>query len=201
MAKLNKIEVDRYFQNDLDITNRVLYIGSGAFDSDGGESGVDGQLAQRVIKSLHILDHQFEADDKPINIQLNCIGGEVIHGFAIYDAINHCKNYVSMVVYGHAMSMGSILLQAADERIMAPNSKMLLHYGEFSVSGETKTTMSWVEEERRTMKQMEDLYLVKIRQKHPKFTRRKIQEMLSTDTIIDAKAAVELGLADKVMGS
>lgn len=198
MAKLNKGEVDRYLNQDFDIANRTLYIGSGSY-SDGEESGVDGLLAERVIKALHVLDHQFAADDRPIKIQLNCIGGDSIHGFAIYDAINHCKNFVGIEVYGHAMSMGSVILQAGDERVLAPNSRVLLHYGHVGLHSEVKSTISHIEDEKKWMVTLEDIYLEKIREKHPQFKRVKLKDMLSHDTILTAKQAVDLGLADKIM--
>ena len=47
---------------------------------------------------------------------------------------------------------------------------------------------------------MEQLYLEKIRQKHPDFKLKKVQAMCNFDTILSAKETVELGLADKVLG-
>jgi ATP-dependent protease ClpP protease subunit len=47
---------------------------------------------------------------------------------------------------------------------------------------------------------MEGIYLKRIKEKHPKFTRRKLKEMMNFDCILSAKEAVELGLADKILG-
>jgi len=200
MPRLNKDELDRYFHHSVDIANRVMYIGSGSYTPDGDATGVDSELAERVIKSLHVLDHQFEADDKPITIQLNCQGGEYTDGMAIYDAMCECKNHITIKVYGQASSMGSIILQAGDTRIMSPNSTMLLHYGEIALQADSISASSHMEFEKQTRTTMENLYLEKIKQKHPKYTRAKLKELLQHDTILTAKDAVALGLADEILG-
>ena len=43
---------------------------------------------------------------------------------AIFDAIKICRSHVTILVYGQAESMSSIILQAADKRIMMPNSTL-----------------------------------------------------------------------------
>jgi len=200
MAILNKEEVARYLSShSLDLTNRTLYISSGSY-SDGEDTGVDGQLAERVIKGLHVMDHNFKADDKPIMIQLNCIGGDVHHGLAIYDAIKECKNHVTIKVYGAAMSMGSIICQAGDERIMAPNSRMMLHYGNFGIDDHSKTAIQWAKEEEKMNRVVEDMYLSRIKEKRPKYKRSQLQTKMNFDTVLTPKEAIELGLADKIIG-
>jgi ATP-dependent protease ClpP protease subunit len=47
---------------------------------------------------------------------------------------------------------------------------------------------------------MEQMYLAKIRVKHPDFKLKKLQEMLNFDTILSAQESVDLGLADKILG-
>ena len=46
----------------------------------------------------------------------------------------------------------------------------------------------------------EDMYLKRIKEKKPRFTRKQLQSMLTFDTILNPKQAIELGLADKVYG-
>ena len=47
---------------------------------------------------------------------------------------------------------------------------------------------------------IEDIYLKKIREKHPKYTRAKIRNLLNFDTILTAQETVDLGLADRIFG-
>lgn len=200
MAKLVRDDVDKFFDYEIYIPTRTIYMGSVSNDQELGESGTDGAMAERVIKALHILDSSAPGGDKPITIIMNNPGGDEYHGLAIYDAIKACKNHVTIVVYGHAMSMGSIILQAADKRVMAPNSRMMIHYGTWGTHDHPKIVYSWAEEGKKFDAWMEQLYLGKIREKHPNFTLKKVQEMCNFDTFINPEEAVAMGLADEILG-
>lgn len=69
----------------------------------------------------------------PIEIILNSPGGNVVDGYAIYDLISSLKNHVTIRVLGEASSMGSIILQAGDRRVIAPNAVLMLHEGHTAV--------------------------------------------------------------------
>lgn len=67
---------------------------------------------------------------QPITIHLNTPGGSVVDGLAIYDLIKQTVTdgiKVRIVVTGACMSMGTIVLQAASERIATENTAILLH--------------------------------------------------------------------------
>ena len=46
---------------------------------------------------------------------MHSVGGNWNDGMAIFDAIELCQSYVTIIVYGQAESMSSIILQAADK--------------------------------------------------------------------------------------
>jgi ATP-dependent protease ClpP protease subunit len=195
---------------------------------EDGESGTDHAMAETVIKALHILDNQDTSSkkgEKPINIIMNNIGGDEYHGMAIFDAIENCKNHVTIRVHGHAMSMGSIILQAADERVMTKNSKIMIHYGTFGIYDHSKISYKWTDEGKRFDLMMEDLFLDKIdgrklslekyltligrqeeipkgnaKRKMVEIDRERLRKMLDYDTFIDAETALELNLIDKIEG-
>jgi len=194
---MRKENIQLFHEYSLNVETRAMYLGS-CTDNDGDESGTDYKMAERAIKNLLILD---AASDRPITIYLNSPGGDTYHGFAIYDAIRSCTNYVRIIGMGYVMSMGSVILQAGDERLLAPNAKMLLHYGSVNLGGNTKDVINWVETEKKEMRSLEDLYLEKIRVKHPKFSRAALQSKIRHDYILNANEAVELGLAQRVLGN
>ena len=99
-------------------------------------------MAERAIKALHILDSTAPTGDKPITVIMNNPGGDEYHGMAIYDAIKSCKNHVTIVVFGMAMSMGSIILQAADKRVMSANSRVMIHYGTWGINDHPKKVLT-----------------------------------------------------------
>ena len=198
MAKrITKDDTDRFHDYSLYIPHRTIYLGSEEYNIEHGEAGVDGAIAERVIKNIHILDSM---SSDPITILLNNIGGDEYHCAAILDAIITSKSHVTIKVFGHAMSAGSMILQAGDERIMAPNATQMIHYGTWAIDGHAKTTQKWAEEGKRLDIWMENLYLTRIRQKHPNYPISKLRAMLDHDTFLTAQQSVELGLADKILG-
>jgi ATP-dependent protease ClpP protease subunit len=99
--------------------------------------------------------------------------------------------------------MGSVIFQAGDLRIMAPNAKQLIHYGTpLHADSElhAKSQYNWTEECKKFSAWMELMYLAKIHDKQPEFKLKRLQKMLNFDTILSAQESVELGLADKILG-
>lgn len=195
-----KGDINTIFEHSIDEVTRTIFMHSNP-SSDGEDYGVDHVMATNAIKALMYLDSRAPDGDKPISIILNSPGGEEYHGLAIYDAIKTCKNHVKIFVFGMAASMASIILQAADERILAPNARIMIHYGTREEAGHAKIVSAWNKEYDKMDKEMEVLYLEKIREKKPSFTLKKLQEMLYFDTIFDAKKAMAYGLADEVLGN
>lgn len=185
---------DWFFIYGIHAPTKTLYMGTG--DSDHhGESGVDAALSERAIKGLFILD-QLAGDE--LTILLNNIGGDVYHGMAIYDAVKACRSRVTIKVIGQAFSMASIILQAADHRVMFPHARLMIHMGAGGIIEHPQIVRNWAEESKRSDREAEDIYLERIREKHPAFTRAKLQKMLNFDTILSAQETVDLGLADSI---
>lgn len=158
--RISKDHIDKFYDYDLDMDNRTIYMGSVSHDEYfGSESGTDYQMAERLIKAIHILDAGAPSGDKPITIIMNNLGGDWYHGMAIYDAIRACKSPVTIRAFGHAMSMGSIILQAADKRVLSENSRFMIHYGTEGYSGHSKNMAKWATEGQRVNHTMENIYL------------------------------------------
>lgn len=162
MAGIVRENIDRWYDLNLDVDNRTLFMGSVGSDNEGSETGVDNFMAEYFIKGIHVLESK---NDKPITIIMNNPGGDWYHGMAIYDSINTSKCHCTIKVYGHAMSMGSIILQAADKRIMLPSSRFMIHYGYDGKYGHTKIVEKWMNESKRINHDMENIYLDKLMKK------------------------------------
>jgi len=195
-------DIDKFYDYNINLITRTLYMGS--FYSDGeDESGTDAMMAESVIKGLHVLDNCDRSSDngeKPITIIMNNLGGHYYHGMAIYDAIAMCKNRVEINAYGSAMSMGSIIIQAADVRRMTKHSTMLVHYGESGYYGHSPTSVRWADETKRINKWVEDLYLEKIHERHPSFSRERLEKWMVSDKFLTPEEAVKWNLIDEVLG-
>lgn len=196
MPKIIKESIDRFFDYSLHVETRTIYIGSTYVDLED-ESGTDAHMAERAVKALFILD---QTPDKPITIIMNNPGGDWYSGMAIYDAIKTCQNHVIIKVFGMAMSMGSVILQAADERVLAPNARVMIHHGTMSMGAtHTKIYEKWADENKRITNEMIEIYMQKILEKNVDFKRKKLDDMLNFDTILSAQEAVSLGLADRIL--
>jgi ATP-dependent protease ClpP protease subunit len=200
MGKIKKDYLDHWYDYSIDLDNRTLWLGSTAEEAAGSESGVEYSLVENVIKSLHLLEKNAPNGDKPVFILLNNPGGDEIEGMAIYDAIKACKNHVTITVYGKVMSMAGYILQAADYRIMAPNSVFMMHEGTRGLpSDHPRIVKNWNKYYDKVDEILFNLYLNKIKEKHPEFSKKKLDDMLKFDTILTALETVDLGLADKVL--
>jgi ATP-dependent Clp protease protease subunit len=67
--------------------------------------------------------------DKDISLYINCPGGMVYAGLAIYDTMQHVRPDVVTICCGIAMSMGAIILAggAPQKRAILPNGRVLIH--------------------------------------------------------------------------
>jgi ATP-dependent protease ClpP protease subunit len=158
MGKVNRqYRENDWFDLNLDVETRTIYMGSVSQDFEGNESGVDNFMSEFFIKGMHILETK--SQDKGITILMNNPGGEWYHGMAIYDAIKESPCHCMIKVYGQVMSMGAVILQAADTRILMPNTCMMIHYGYSGYSGHTPTSIRWSDETKKMNKKMEDIFI------------------------------------------
>lgn len=194
--RINRDDIDKFFDCDIHLPTRTVWVGSNCY-VDGEESGTDWQMAERLTKSLWLLDH---ASSDPITIIMNNFGGDEFHMFAMYDAIQACKSHVTMIGTGAVMSAGSLVFQAADDRVLRPNAYLMIHYGTWGVHDHPKIARAWTKAGVEMDKKIAGMYLDKIRMKKPAYTFEDVDRLLDFDTILTADAAVELGLADRVEG-
>jgi len=195
MARSTREDLDRYFDYNIFPPKRLLFLGSQS-DVDGEESGVNYEMFDSFLKGLTYLD---SIADTPITIHMNTMGGDWYHGMAMFRAIRACRSHVTVVAWAYACSMGSIILQAADTRIVTQNCVVMIHDGSDSIGGDTKTVEAWAKQSERTRKEMYRIYLERMKAADPKMTLKKVEDLCSHDKIFSPEEAVEVGLADWVL--
>jgi ATP-dependent Clp protease protease subunit len=99
--------------------------------------------AERCCKALLIMGEQRrDYSGSEISIYINSGGGSVGAGLAIMEMISRirlqCGVKVNTVVLGYAYSMGAVILQAGDRRLMGPLSTLMVHGGSWVLSGEDR---------------------------------------------------------------
>lgn len=176
-------------------------------DRDFSEPGIEYQISNRFIKNLHILSARNPRH--PILVHMKTCGGYWEEGMAIYDALLACPNPVTILSYTHARSMSSIILQAADKRVLMPHSYFLFHEGTLELAGTNKGVLSnakWIE--KVVNPTMMEIYVraLKRRGRYQKWSEDKIRKHLQEhmdkkeDVFLTPKQAVEWGFADEVFG-
>ena len=155
---------------------------------------VDDILANLVIAQLLFLEA--EDPDKDISIYINCPGGSITAGLAIYDTMQFIKPDISTFCVGQAASMAAILLAAGSKgkRFTLPNARILIHQPLGGVQGQA----SEIEIHAREILRMREM-LNAILQKHTGQPIEKIQRDTDRDYIMTAAQALEYGLVDHVI--
>ncbi len=162
-------------------------------------SGVVNQkLAERIIKLLFFLDG--EDPKKPIIIIINCPGGDVFSGFAIYDVMRAIRAPVITLVTGFAASMGSIIMLGAKKgkRFATKNSKVLIHQP--LIAGVFEGRATDIEIQAKEIQETKDR-IIKLYVEETGQSKDKIAKDIEVDYWMTAELAVEYGLIDKIINS
>ena len=156
---------------------------------------VDWETAKAGIIELNKISRRFPGE--PLCVTLNSPGGSVIAGLALYDHIRELSargHEMTVKIRGMAASMGGILLQAGDKRIMGPEAMVLIH----EVSSGTSGPISYMEDKLNFSRHLWDK-LVKILARRSRLTEEEIKaKSYKFDWWIDGEEAVKLGFADLV---
>ena len=157
---------------------------------------VDSDLAKRVNRQLLALERA--NPNEPIVLWVDCPGGEVYSGFAIYDTIRFVQPRVFTVVAGLAASMGSVIALAAEkeDRVALPNAKLLIHQP--LIGGVLRGSASDLEIHAKDIielkRKMHRLYAERTGTPVERFV-----ELMERDRWIEPTEALELGLIGKII--
>ena len=139
----------------VNVATREIFLHNSFMSDDNQNPGVEYKMASTFVKNIKLLEHRSQ---EPIVIHMQSIGGEWADAMTIYDSIILCKSYVTIISYGQAESASSLILQAADNRLLTPNSYFMVHYGSTSVSADYLNAINWIEFEKRLSSKMLDMY-------------------------------------------
>lgn len=183
-------------------TREIFLHNHHAFDEN---PGIEYKMSNIFIKNLRALDAE---NHDEITVHMQSIGGEWADGMAMFDAIKMTHSKVSIISYGQTESMSSIILQAADRRLLTPNSYFMVHYGASAISGQYQNVHNWLGYEKRVCEHMMNIYTDKCVKgkffKQKEYDSAKVKRYLHKkfkdgDWYMDANEAVYYGLADRVV--
>lgn len=166
------------------LKERIIFVGT----------PVDDVVANTIIAQLLFL----EAEDpsKDAYMYINCPGGVVTAGLAIYDTMQYIKTPVSTICVGQAASMGALLLSAGNKgkRYALPNARIMIHQPLGGAQGQATDVEIQTREIMRVKKLLNEVLA-----KHTEQPLSKIEKDTDRDFYMDAEEAVKYGLVDEVI--
>lgn len=168
------------------LSDRIVYIGT----------EIDDGVANVVIAQL--LHLEAENPDGQISLYLNSPGGSVTAMLGIYDTMQFVRAPVATTCIGQAASSAAVLLAAGapGRRSVLPRSRVILHQPSGSGQGTLPDLAVQAKEIARLRATMEEVLAA-----HTGKTVERLRADTDRDLVLDARAAVDYGLADSVLES
>ena len=159
-------------------------------------ASVDGDSVQQCMAELGRWSRR--EPGVPMTVIFNSPGGAVLDGLALFDYLKQLRrlgHHVTTIALGRAASMGAVLLQAGDTRIIGENSFLLVHEVSHIGSGKVSELEDGVEFTKRLQKR-----LLAILADRSTLSEKEIQRRWARkEWWLDAEEAVALGLADQLL--
>jgi ATP-dependent Clp protease protease subunit len=166
------------------LKERVVFLGT----------PINDQVSNLIVAQLLFLDR--EDPEKEISMYINCPGGEIYPGLAIYDTMQLLRAPVSTIAVGWTASMGTVLLAAGTKgkRYALPHATVHMH----PAGGGARGYAPDVEIQVRELMRMQDL-LKNILSRHTGKPIDQISKDFDRDHFMSAEEAKEYGIIDEVL--
>ena len=166
------------------LKQRIIFVGTPITD----------QIANLVVAQLLYLAS--DDPERPISMYINCPGGVVYHGLAIYDTMQQVQPPIATYAVGVTASMGTVLLAAGTKgyRYALPHATVHMHPAGGSAQGYAPD----VEIQYKELKRIEDL-IHNLLAQHTGQPAEQIAADFDRDRFMTAEEAVEYGLVDQVL--
>ena len=152
--------------------------------------------ASSVACAARCLLHLQKCDPPaPVTRLINRPRGEVQSGLALYDVMRAISCPVHTVCIGTAASMAAVLFVAGDRRDMLPHSRVMIHDPLIGSMGGSALS---VKARADDLMRIRDITAAVIAE-HTGMTLDQVFQLTAQDTYFEAEAAVEAGLADRVI--
>lgn len=167
------------------LTERIVYLGT----------PIDPGVANALIAQL--LHLEAENSDREINLYINCEGGDMTSMLAVYDTMQYIQAPVATTCVGQAISAGAVLLAggAPGRRAVLPHTRVVLHQPAAQGQGTIPDLILQADEVVRIRAELEEILSL-----HTGQSIETLRHDTDRDRVFTAKAAVEYGIVDSVLG-
>lgn len=166
------------------LKERIIFIGS----------PINDELANVVIAQMLFLES--EDPDKDVHLYINCPGGVVTAGLAIYDTMQYVRPDISTLCMGQAASMAAVLLASGvrGKRYALPHARIMIHQPMGGFQGQAADIAIQAKEILRLREKINDLLASHTGQGLPK-----IQSDTDRDFFMSSDEAMAYGLIDEIV--
>ncbi len=168
------------------LKDRIVFLGT----------PIDDAISNLLVAQLLFLEA--EDPDQDIYLYINCPGGVVTAGLAIYDTLQYIRPAISTICIGQAASMGALLLGAGTEgkRYALPHARIMIHQPLAGVQGQATDIDIHAREILRMRETLNEILV-----RHSGQTRDRIQTDTDRDFFMSGEDAKKYGLIDDVIVS
>ena len=137
---------------------------------------------------------ELNAGNGNITVWINSPGGDVFAAAQIYNMLRDYKGSVTVKIDGIAASAASVIAMAGDTVCVSPVAMMMIHNPATMAMGEAKDMQKAIAMLNEVKESILNAYEFKTG-----LTRARLSHMMDDETWFNAKKAVELGFADKIL--
>ena len=155
---------------------------------------INDEVANIVTAQLLFLDSTDRNRD--IQMYINCPGGSVYSGLALYDTMQFVTPDVATICIGMAASMGQVLMCAGakGKRSALNHSRVMMHQPSGAIGGQASDIEITVNEIKKLKKELYDITAF-----HTGKTNKQIEKDSERDYWLTAQEAKDYGLVDEVL--
>ena len=134
------------------------------------------------------------AEDGDVTVWINSPGGNVFAAAEIYTMLRDYKGKVTVKIDAIAASAASVVAMAGDTVLMSPVSMLMIHDPMTIAMGNTRDMEKTIDTLNEVKESIINAYTAKTG-----LSRNRVSKLMSDETWLNARKAVELGFADAIL--
>ena len=139
---------------------------------------------------------ELDAEEGDVTVWINSPGGNVFAAAEIYTMLKDHKGKITVKIDAIAASAASVIAMAGDTVLMSPVSMLMIHDPMTIAMGNAQDMEKAITTLNEVKESIINAYVRKTG-----MSRNRVSKMMSDETWLNAKKAVELGFADEILFS
>ena len=167
-------------------------------DSGGRVLRLEGPIDEDSIWGDEVTPQAFReelnAEEGDVTVWINSPGGNVFAAAEIYTMLQDYPGAVTVKIASIAASAASVVAMAGSKVLMSPTALLMIHDPATIAMGNAKDMEKAIDTLNEVKESIINAYTAKCG-----LSRKKVADLMSNETWMNAKKAVELGFADEIL--